>query len=66
MTSHIYKAVYEIMVCQQIFDYRRLWRYHEECLFLGNRKLRMSAKMIMSTAEKLYTQGYISYPREVD
>lgn len=29
----------------------------------GSRKLRMSAKEIMTTAEKLYTQGFISYPR---
>jgi hypothetical protein len=26
----------------------------------------MSAKTIMSVAEKLYTQGYISYPRQVE
>lgn len=29
----------------------------------GSRKLRLSAKTIMQIAEKLYTQGYISYPR---
>ena len=29
----------------------------------GSRKLRLSAKTIMSVAEKLYTQGLISYPR---
>ena len=29
----------------------------------GSRKLRLSAKTIMTIAEKLYTQGYISYPR---
>ena len=31
--------------------------------YIGNRKLRMSAKSIMTAAEKLYTQGFISYPR---
>ncbi|XP_030646362.1 DNA topoisomerase 3-alpha [Chanos chanos] len=30
---------------------------------LASRKLRMSAKETMKTAEKLYTQGFISYPR---
>ena len=30
---------------------------------LASRKLRLSAKTTMSIAEKLYTQGYISYPR---
>lgn len=29
----------------------------------GSRKLRMTAKEIMTIAEKLYTQGFISYPR---
>lgn len=29
----------------------------------GSRKLRMSAKEIMTIAEKLYTKGFISYPR---
>jgi DNA topoisomerase-3 len=29
----------------------------------GSRKLKLSAKTIMTIAEKLYTQGYISYPR---
>lgn len=29
----------------------------------GSRKLRITAKEIMTIAEKLYTQGYISYPR---
>ena len=32
--------------------------------YIGNRKLRMSAKSIMTAAEKLYTQGFISYPRQ--
>lgn len=30
---------------------------------LGSRKLKMSAKQTMTIAEKLYTQGFISYPR---
>ncbi|XP_053664698.1 DNA topoisomerase 3-alpha [Anopheles marshallii] len=30
---------------------------------LGSRKLRMNAKQVMTIAEKLYTQGIISYPR---
>ena len=30
---------------------------------LASRKLRLSAKTTMSIAEKLYTQGLISYPR---
>ena len=30
---------------------------------LASRKLRLSAKQTMSIAEKLYTQGFISYPR---
>ena len=30
---------------------------------LSSRKLRISAKETMRVAEKLYTQGYISYPR---
>ncbi len=30
---------------------------------LASRKLRISAKETMKIAEKLYTQGYISYPR---
>ena len=30
---------------------------------LGARKLRMTARNVLSTAEKLYTAGYISYPR---
>lgn len=30
---------------------------------LGSRKLKISAKQIMTIAEKLYTQGFISYPR---
>lgn len=29
----------------------------------GSRKLKLSAKEIMTIAEKLYTQGFISYPR---
>lgn len=30
---------------------------------LGSRKLKMSAKEVMTIAEKLYTKGIISYPR---
>lgn len=30
---------------------------------LGSKKLRLSAKTTMQIAEKLYTSGYISYPR---
>ncbi|TRY69414.1 hypothetical protein TCAL_06940 [Tigriopus californicus] len=30
---------------------------------LGARKLKLSAKVVMQAAEKLYTQGFISYPR---
>ena len=30
---------------------------------LGSRKLRINAKETMKIAEKLYTQGFISYPR---
>lgn len=30
---------------------------------LGSRKLKMSAKQTMTVAEKLYTKGFISYPR---
>lgn len=30
---------------------------------LGSRKLKISAKQTMTIAEKLYTQGFISYPR---
>lgn len=30
---------------------------------LGSRKLRINAKEVMKIAEKLYTQGIISYPR---
>ena len=30
---------------------------------LASRKLRLSAKKTMTIAEKLYTQGLISYPR---
>lgn len=30
---------------------------------LGSRKLKMSAKTTLNIAEKLYTQGFISYPR---
>ena len=30
---------------------------------LASKKLRMSAKETMKIAEKLYTQGFISYPR---
>jgi DNA topoisomerase III len=30
---------------------------------LGSRKLKLTAKQTMTIAEKLYTQGYISYPR---
>lgn len=30
---------------------------------LGSKKLRLSAKETMKIAEKLYTSGYISYPR---
>lgn len=30
---------------------------------LGSRKLKISAKETMTVAEKLYTQGIISYPR---
>ena len=30
---------------------------------LGSRKLRINAKETMRIAEKLYTQGFISYPR---
>jgi DNA topoisomerase-3 len=30
---------------------------------LGSRKLKINAKEIMRIAEKLYTQGLISYPR---
>ncbi|KFB52593.1 AGAP010028-PA-like protein [Anopheles sinensis] len=30
---------------------------------LGSRKLKLSAKQVMTIAEKLYTQGIISYPR---
>lgn len=30
---------------------------------IATRKLRISAKQVMKTAEKLYTDGYISYPR---
>lgn len=30
---------------------------------LGSRKLKMSAKETLNIAEKLYTKGFISYPR---
>ena len=30
---------------------------------LGARKLRMTARNVLQTAEKLYTAGFISYPR---
>lgn len=30
---------------------------------LGVRKLRFTARRVLSIAEKLYTQGFISYPR---
>lgn len=30
---------------------------------LGSRKLKLSAKEVMTIAEKLYTKGIISYPR---
>lgn len=30
---------------------------------LGSRKLKISAKETMTIAEKLYTKGFISYPR---
>lgn len=30
---------------------------------LGSRKLRMNVKEVMKVAEKLYTNGFISYPR---
>lgn len=30
---------------------------------LGSRKLHLTAKRVMASAEKLYTQGFISYPR---
>lgn len=30
---------------------------------LGSRKLKISAKQTMTIAEKLYTKGFISYPR---
>lgn len=30
---------------------------------LGSRKLKINAKTVLSIAEKLYQQGYISYPR---
>lgn len=30
---------------------------------LGSRKLRMNVKQVMQVAEKLYTNGFISYPR---
>lgn len=30
---------------------------------MGSRKLKMSAKQTMMVAEKLYTKGFISYPR---
>jgi DNA topoisomerase-3 len=30
---------------------------------MASRKLRINAKETMKIAEKLYTQGYISYPR---
>lgn len=30
---------------------------------LGSKKLKISAKQVMTIAEKLYQQGFISYPR---
>jgi DNA topoisomerase-3 len=30
---------------------------------LGVRKLKITAKRVLAAAEKLYTQGFISYPR---
>ena len=36
---------------------------HQELEKLASRKLRINAKETMKVAERLYTQGYISYPR---
>jgi len=38
-------------------------RVKKELEKLASRKLRINAKETMKIAEKLYTQGYISYPR---
>lgn len=37
--------------------------FAQELEKLASRKLRITAKETMKIAEKLYTQGYISYPR---
>uniref|UniRef100_A0A669D4P4 DNA topoisomerase n=1 Tax=Oreochromis niloticus TaxID=8128 RepID=A0A669D4P4_ORENI len=58
-------------ICMEVFFILLLWptanSLHlsglQELEKLASRKLRISAKETMKIAEKLYTQGFISYPR---
>ena len=52
----VFKSFHEMIA-------REIGRFQVTLEKLAVRKLKMSAKTAMSVAEKLYTQGYISYPR---
>ncbi|XP_046616836.1 DNA topoisomerase 3-alpha isoform X1 [Neodiprion virginianus] len=56
-------ATVEKVTCKQKSKWRPLPLDTVELAKLGSRKLKLNAKETMKIAEKLYTQGIISYPR---
>ena len=61
MNFHNEKNGFEALLFQQNQHLQALDTVEFEKLAV--RKLKMSAKAAMATAEKLYSQGWISYPR---
>ena len=56
--------VIENICTQRLYPYTKMiYVFEQEMEKLASRKLKINAKETMKIAEKLYTQGYISYPR---